>query len=386
MKRILPDSFLPKILRKGEEMKEIIFDSIYQSYDGETMVLEDINLEVEPGERLILLGPSGCGKSTTLRMIAGLDPITSGDLYMNGKRINDVSPEDRNIAMVFQNYALFPHMTVYENISYGLKIQKLDKEEIDTRVKDALKTLELEGLEDRKPKDLSGGQRQRVALARAIVKRADYLLLDEPLSNLDAQLRLHSRQELVRLHEKYNMTMVYVTHDQTEAMTVGQKIVLLNDGKIQMVGSPSEVYHRPANVFTAKFIGSPPMNIIPADYKDGKLYVEGSETSYSLDERLLRVVDRNGKEKIYIGIRPEKIQVLEESTPVTLDVPVEYVEDFGGRASIYFKVKDQTFNAIVDSTDLEEGDLAHLLVKAKDAVLFDRETETNIMGDDYFQE
>lgn len=372
--------------KKGEDMKEIIFDSIYQSYDGENMVLEDINLTIEPGERLILLGPSGCGKSTTLRMIAGLDPITRGVLYMNGKKVNDIPPEERNIALVFQNYALFPHMTVYENISYGLKIQKLSKKEIDERVLDALKTLELEGLEDRKPKDLSGGQKQRVALARAIVKRADYLLLDEPLSNLDAQLRFKSRQELVKLHEKYNMTMVYVTHDQTEAMTVGQKIVLLNDGKIQMVGTPSEVYHRPANVFTAKFIGLPSMNIIPADYKDGKLYVEGSRTAYILDERLLRVIKRNDEKKVYIGIRPEKIQVLDYSTPVTLDVNVEYIEDFGGRASIYFKVKDETFNAIVDSTNLKVGELAHLLILAKDTVLFDRESGENIMGDDYFEE
>lgn len=366
-------------------MKEIIFDKVNKSYDGKNYVLEDLNLKIEPGERLILLGPSGCGKSTTLRIIAGLDSVTKGDLYMNGQKVNNTPPEDRNIAMVFQNYALFPHMSVYDNIAYGLKLKKLDKSEIDSRVKDALKTLALDGLGDRQPKDLSGGQRQRVALARAIVKRADYLLLDEPLSNLDAQLRLHSRQELVKLHEKYNMTMVYVTHDQTEAMTVGQKIVLLHDGKIQMVGTPDEVYHRPANVFTAKFIGSPPMNIIPADYEEGRLYVEGSETFYKLDDRLLKIVERNGEKKIYIGIRPEKIQILDKSTPTTLDVPVEYIEDFGGRVSVYFKVKGEIYNAVVNSTKLKVGDTGYFLVPGKDSVLFDRKTELNIMGDDYYR-
>ena len=253
-------------------MKNIVFENVKKAY-GKNVVVEDLCMEVKEGERLILLGPSGCGKSTTLRMIAGLENVTAGNLWMRDQVVNDVPCGERGVSMVFQNYALFPHMSVKNNIIYGLKAHKMDENEIDARLKEVLKMLELEGLEDRKPKELSGGQRQRVALARAVVKRADYFLLDEPLSNLDAQLRMRARKELVKIHEMYHPTLVYVTHDQIEAMTVGDRIALMYRGKMEMLDTPSHVYNRPASVFCAKFIGSPSMNIVEAEYHNGALVI-----------------------------------------------------------------------------------------------------------------
>ena len=227
-------------------MYSIEFKNVCKSF-GKTDVIKNLSLSVEKGERLILLGASGCGKSTILRMISGLETITSGELYLNGKLANNMDPGDRNIGMVFQNYALFPHMTVEKNISYGLRVNHVAESEIKKRVGEAVRILNLEGLEKRLPRELSGGQRQRVALARAIVKQSDFFLLDEPLSNLDAQLRGHARKELVKLHEMYHQTMIYVTHDQIEAMTVGQRIAVINNGNIQMLDTPHRVYHRPSN-------------------------------------------------------------------------------------------------------------------------------------------
>ena len=232
---------------------------------GTNQVVRDLDFSINAGERLILLGPSGCGKTTTLRMIAGLESITSGDLYMGDKRVNDVPPGERNIAMVFQSYALYPHMTVWDNITFGLQIQKLSPSEIEKRTKEAIDILQLEGLTERYPKELSGGQKQRVALARAIVKHSPYFLLDEPLSNLDAKLRQQARTQLVKIHEIYKPTMIYVTHDQVEAMTVATRIAIINEGVLQQIGTPEEVYHRPANTFVAQFIGTPAMNLLPAD-------------------------------------------------------------------------------------------------------------------------
>ena len=253
-------------------MKHIVFEHVGKAY-GKNVIVKDLNMEIREGERLILLGPSGCGKSTTLRMIAGLEDLTEGNLYMDDRLVNDVPCGERDVSMVFQNYALFPHMTVRNNIIYGLKAHKIDPAEIEKRLSEVLSMLELKGLEDRKPKDLSGGQRQRVALARAVVKRAGYFLLDEPLSNLDAQLRLRARKELVNIHEMYHPTMIYVTHDQVEAMTVGQRIAVMHEGKMEMLDTPSKVYSRPATVFCAKFIGSPSMNIVEANYNDGVLSI-----------------------------------------------------------------------------------------------------------------
>jgi multiple sugar transport system ATP-binding protein len=240
-------------------MAEIILKNVYKSY-GDVKIVKDFNLEIKDKEFCILVGPSGCGKTTTLRMVAGLEDITAGDIFIDGKRVNDVPPKDRDIAMVFQNYALYPHMTVYQNMAFALKLKGYDKAEIDKRVKEAADILGISHLLDRKPKQLSGGQRQRVAVGRAIVRKPKVFLFDEPLSNLDAKLRVQMRAELKKLHERLQSTMIYVTHDQTEAMTMGDKICVMKDGIIQQVAGPLELYDKPANKFVAGFIGTPPMN------------------------------------------------------------------------------------------------------------------------------
>ncbi|MFR3729288.1 ABC transporter ATP-binding protein [Lacrimispora sp.] len=316
-------------------MKNIVFENVMKSY-GKNVIVKNLNMEIKEGERLILLGPSGCGKSTTLRMIAGLEDITSGRIYMHGKVINDIPSGEREVAMVFQNYALYPHMTVKENIIYGLKAHKMDPAEIRKRLQEVLEILELKGLEDRKPKDLSGGQRQRVALARAVVKRAEYFLLDEPLSNLDAQLRLRARKELVKIHELYQPTMVYVTHDQIEAMTVGNRIAIMYEGNMEMLDTPSRVYHMPASIFCARFIGSPSMNIIKAEYEKGMLVI-GSQT-VKLPDMWSKIADRNPSGEYRIGIRPEHVVLNGESNDRSLKGTVIYVEDYGNRYGVYIDV------------------------------------------------
>lgn len=327
------------------ESKEIIFKHVKKVY-GKTEVVKDLNLTIHDGERLILLGPSGCGKSTTLRMIAGLEDISSGDLYMNGIRSNDVPCGDRGVAMVFQNYALYPHMTVRQNITYGLSVHKMDKAEVESRLNEVLDMLDLTDYADRKPKELSGGQRQRVALARAVVKRSPYFLLDEPLSNLDAQLRLHARKELVRIHETYHQTLVYVTHDQVEAMTVGQRIALLKDGDLQMVDTPTNIYNHPANVFTAKFIGSPSMNILPAFYESGNLRI--ADQTVPLPDAWCRQITAADTESLYFGIRPEHILLSSVPAANSLKAVVKYVEDYGNRYGVYLDISGTEIIALLE--------------------------------------
>ena len=256
-------------------MSSIVFKNVCKNY-GNTQVVKNLNLEINPGERLVLLGPSGCGRSTTLRMIAGLEKITSGELYFGDKVMNDIESGDRNVAMVFQNYALYPHMTVWDNITFGLRMNKVEREEIEKRAREALKILNLEGLEKRYSKELSGGQRQRVALCRAVVKQSPFFLLDEPLSNLDVQLRNISREELVKLHNLYRPTFVYVTHDQIEAMTIGHRIAVLNKGYLQQIDTPEKIYNNPVNVFVAKFIGIPQINIIRVNINEGELLLKNN--------------------------------------------------------------------------------------------------------------
>ena len=327
------------------DSKEIIFEHVKKIYE-KNEVVKDLNLKINSGERLILLGPSGCGKSTTLRMIAGLEDISAGNLYMNGKRSNDVPCGERDVAMVFQNYALYPHMTVRQNITYGLSVHKMDKAEIENRLEEVLNMLDLKDYSGRKPKELSGGQRQRVALARAVVKRSPYFLLDEPLSNLDAQLRLHARKELVHIHETYHQTLVYVTHDQIEAMTVGQRIALLKDGDLQMVDTPSNIYSHPANVFTAKFIGSPSMNILSAKYASGALLV-GCQ-SIELPEMWCKQIETAEDDDLFFGIRPEHIIFCAESEPNTLKATVKYIEDYGNRYGIYLDIDGTELIALLE--------------------------------------
>lgn len=355
-------------------MKEIIFENITKVYDKNTVVLDNLNLKIDAGSRVVLLGPSGCGKSTTLRIIAGLSDITSGNLYLNGKISNNIKPQDRNISMVFQNYALYPHMSLRDNICYGLKVKKLSNDEIEKRLKDALKILKLEGLEDRLPKDLSGGQRQRVALARALVKKSNYFLLDEPLSNLDAQLRLHARKELVRIHEKYNMTFVYVTHDQVEAMTVGEKIVLLNKGKIQMAATPEEIYNHPKNIFTAKFIGSPSMNIIKADILEDNLIL--GLVKIKMNKKIKHILENYNKKSVYVGIRPEHIKLgpCEES----FIIRKKYVEDYGNRIGAYFNINNEEYVLISNDKEILEKRELEISFQQDKIQLFHIDSEENL--------
>ena len=361
-------------------MKNIVFDHVKKAY-GKTVIIKDLNLEILPGERLILLGPSGCGKSTTLRMIAGLEEISGGDLYMDGVRVNDVPCGKRGVSMVFQNYAIYPHMTVKDNITYGLRARHEDPKEIERRLKDALEMLRLEPYADRKPKGLSGGQRQRVALARAIVKQADYFLLDEPLSNLDAQLRLHARKELVRIHEKYHNTMIYVTHDQVEAMTVANRIALMNGGDLVMLDTPANVYNHPEDIFAAKFIGSPSMNIVEASCGDGVLAIgEGRLTLPQAWADLVR--SHPAADGTYMaGIRPEHLFVSHEPQPGrTLQGVIKYRENYGSRTGVYVEPlgTDQELIILTDEPLPENGSTINFGLDFNKFHLFDKETQKTL--------
>lgn len=295
-------------------MARILFNHVFKSYGKDKQsVVKDFNLEVHDKEFVVFVGPSGCGKSTTLRMMAGLEDISNGEIFINDQLVNDLPPKDRDIAMVFQNYALYPNMSVYENIAFGLRLRKEPKHEIDMRVKKAARVLEIENFLDRKPRQLSGGQRQRVALGRAIVRNPQVFLMDEPLSNLDAKLRVQMRSEIIRLQKQLGVTTIYVTHDQTEAMTMGSRIVVMKDGIIQQVATPEEIYNNPANTFVASFIGSPPMNFIEGKLEehDGKLEFHTNRFALEIPVgkanslKKLNLVDR----KVTLGIRPENLSV-----------------------------------------------------------------------------
>lgn len=322
-------------------MNDITFKDICKNY-GQTEIIKNLNLYIEQGQRLVLLGPSGCGKTTILRMIAGLEDITSGDLYMGEKRVNDIEPGDRNIAMVFQNYALYPHMTVEKNILFGMQIAKVSKEQQMSSLNWALDILGLSQLKARYPKELSGGQRQRVALCRALVKKAPYFLLDEPLSNLDAQLRTVARAELVKVHELYNPTFIYVTHDQVEAMTVGQKIVVIDKSVIQQYDTPDNIYNRPKNVFVAKFIGSPSMNVADGEVNGGQLIVNGK--GVVIPEAWNKLI--GSRKKIKFGMRPE--HVILNRIDGDFGVNVDYIENHGNRLCIAFRLNENYMMATTD--------------------------------------
>jgi multiple sugar transport system ATP-binding protein len=290
-------------------MADVVLKGIEKSF-GSVKVIHGVDLEIQDGEFVVFVGPSGCGKSTLLRLIAGLEDVTAGDLFINGERVNDLAPAKRGIAMVFQSYALYPHMSVYDNMAFGLELAKASKQEIDRRVREAAKLLQIDTLLDRKPKQLSGGQRQRVAIGRAIVREPKVFLFDEPLSNLDAALRVQTRIEIAKLHSDMKATMIYVTHDQVEAMTLADRIVVLNAGRIEQVGTPLDLYHRPANLFVAGFIGSPQMNLIPAEVaqvRSGDLHIRlpgGSELALPFAS-----VSLQPGESVTLGIRPDHIRV-----------------------------------------------------------------------------
>lgn len=321
---------------------KVILRNIGKKYEGrEEFTLRNIDLEIDDKDFCVILGPSGCGKTTLLRMIAGLNSITEGDLMFDDRRVNTVPPKDRDIAMVFQSYALYPHMTVYDNMAFSLAMRKESKKLIDERVMEAAKLLQIENNLYAKPADISGGQRQRVALGRAIVRKPKVFLMDEPLSNLDAKLREHMRVELVRLHKQLGTTTIYVTHDQTEAMTMATRIILLDKGKVQQVGKPDEFYNKPANIFVAKFIGSPTMNIIDGEYNGGRFVSFNSTISLkpsSYDEKFLR--EYEGK-KVSMGIRPERF-VNDDEFEDTFQAVVDVIEMLGKEKTIFAKLEDGT--------------------------------------------
>ena len=336
-------------------MAQVSLKNVSKEFSGNVWAIKDINLGIENKEFVVFVGPSGCGKSTTLRIIAGLEEATHGDVYIGNQLVNDIPPKDRNIAMVFQNYALYPHMTVYENMAFGLKLRKYPKAEIETRVKETAVILGIENLLHRKPRELSGGQRQRVAVGRAIVRKPLVFLFDEPLSNLDAKMRVVMRTEIKKLHMRLQTTMIYVTHDQTEAMTLGDRVVVLRAGEAQQIGTPAELYNTPANLFVAGFIGSPAMNFFPATLTETGLRLPIGQVS--LDGTLRSVLARNaGITNLIVGVRPEHfedatlIDAKERSRYLTLGVTADLVESLGADKYVYFS----TGGVGVRSTQLAE--------------------------------
>ena len=363
-------------------MAKVELKSITKVYDGGVKAVENANIVVEDKEFVVFVGPSGCGKSTTLRMVAGLEEITEGELYIDGELMNDVPPKDRNIAMVFQNYALYPHMSVYENMAFGLRIKKVPKDEIDRRVRDAAKILDIEKLLERKPKALSGGQRQRVAVGRAIVRNPKVFLFDEPLSNLDAKLRVQMRAELSGLHLRLNATMIYVTHDQVEAMTMANKIVVMKDGRVQQTGSPLYLYNHPENKFVAGFLGTPPMNFLTVRVgEDGGAIVldEGSFTIKPDAGHVDYLKNYIGKE-IFFGIRPEDMHYVEADTPNSFTVQITVVEPLGADINLWLSTATQPLVARTEPYHtFKVGDSAQFVPRMEKARYFDKETELAII-------
>jgi multiple sugar transport system ATP-binding protein len=368
-------------------MAGLLLKHVKKRYGDNPNTVKDFHLEVPDKEFLVLVGPSGCGKSTTLRMIAGLEEITEGELYIGDRLVNDVSPKDRDIAMVFQNYALYPHMDVYENMSFGLKLRKMPKAEIDKRVRDAAKILNIEHLLKRKPKALSGGQRQRVALGRAIVRHPQVFLMDEPLSNLDAKLRVQMRSEITKLHKRLETTIVYVTHDQTEAMTMGDRIVVMSEGVIQQVATPKEIYDFPVNKFVAGFIGSPSMNFIDGRIKevDTKLYFYNEAIQILIPEVNAETLRRDGyigKEVIF-GVRPEDIHddplLISMFPEANFNAPIDVVQNMGSEYYLLFILgSNQVTARVTNKLDYSHGDLVTFGFNMNKCHFFDKVTEKAI--------
>ena len=372
-------------------MASLSLKHIYKIYQGGVKAVSDFNLDIDDKEFIVFVGPSGCGKSTTLRMVAGLEEISAGELYIDGKLVNDVEPKDRDIAMVFQNYALYPHMTVYDNMAFGLRLRKMNSQEIDSRVQEAAAILGITPLLTRKPKALSGGQRQRVALGRAIVREPKVFLLDEPLSNLDAKLRVQMRTEITKLHNKLATTFIYVTHDQTEAMTMGTRIVVMKDGIVQQVDTPQCLYDYPENIFVATFLGSPQMNLFDAalERDGGKVYARFGENRIEIPEaRARRLMDESyfGK-PVKMGVRPEDIhdeEVFIAGSPNTvIKADIDVIEKLGNETILYMKVdgkEDYTIARIDARSTVEAGESVKLAFDANHIHFFDPETELTIMG------
>ncbi len=359
-------------------MAKVEFKNVDKIYDNsKAKTIDSLDLEIVDKEFLVLVGPSGCGKSTILRMIAGLESISSGELFIGEELVNDVHPKDRDIAMVFQNYALYPHMTIKENMAFGLKMRKFSKDEIEKRVLEAAKILDLEEYLDRRPKQLSGGQRQRVALGRAMVREPKVFLMDEPLSNLDAKLRVQMRSEIKKLHKKIGTTFVYVTHDQVEALTMGDRIVILNKGYVQQIGTPQEVYTNPDNIFTAGFVGSPAMNFFDAKVvseDEIEIYSQKIKVSANIKD-IIKANNLVGKELIF-AIRPEFFDAVSDAK---IEVTPVLIELLGSEKLVHFHFDDKKFCAkLPQEYEIEEGRNIALPFDMGKAFLFDKETEKRI--------
>lgn len=372
-------------------MAGLKLQAVTKSWDGKTQVIQPLTLDVADGEFIVMVGPSGCGKSTLLRMVAGLERVTSGDIWIDRQRVTEMEPKDRGIAMVFQNYALYPHMSVEENMAWGLKIRGMGKGHIEERVKEAARILELDGLLKRRPRELSGGQRQRVAMGRAIVRDPAVFLFDEPLSNLDAKLRVQMRTEITKLHQRLQTTFIYVTHDQTEAMTMGTRIVVMKDGFIQQVDTPQNLYDYPANLFVGSFIGSPQMNFFDAKLvkrNDGVWAEFGSNAIKVPDSKVRKLVDESyiGKDVI-MGIRPENIHDEERFLSVAdgnlVETKVDVVELMGSETYLYLKVDGKESNVVarVDPRSASRtGDTVKVAFETNRLHFFDKDSELSILN------
>ena len=367
-------------------MSSLSLQGVGKTYPNGFQAVKDFNLEIEDKEFIIFVGPSGCGKSTTLRMIAGLEEITEGTLEIDGKVMNDIEPKDRDIAMVFQNYALYPHMTVKENMAFGLKLRKLPKEEIDAKVNDAARILGLENLLDRKPKALSGGQRQRVAMGRAIVRNPKVFLMDEPLSNLDAKLRVQMRTEIAALHQRLGTTIIYVTHDQTEAMTLGTRIVVMKDGIVQQVDTPQNLYDKPANLFVAGFMGSPQMNFMEGEVKvegeTAKISFAGTDIVLPKDKSKALIDGGYDGKTVVFGIRPEDIDDDPDfvaKSAASFESKVNVYELLGAEVFLYFDIGEKPITArVAPNTTARPGDTIKVGFDVSKLHIFDKETEETI--------
>jgi multiple sugar transport system ATP-binding protein len=364
-------------------MATVTFDHMYKKYGDDVIAVNDLNLEVGDGEFICLVGPSGCGKTTALRCVAGLEEITDGKLLIGDRVVNNVAPKDRDIAMVFQSYALYPHMSVYDNLAFGLKLRKMKKDEIDRRVQEGAKILGLEKFLDRKPKALSGGQRQRVALGRAIVREPAVFLMDEPLSNLDAKLRVQTRAEIARLHQRLGTTTVYVTHDQVEAMTMGDRIAVMKDGVLQQVGTPQELYDHPTNLFVAGFIGSPSMNFAETT-TEGKDLMLGGAKLVLTGEQAKAAESRQKGANVLIGFRPEHIELANGTSgdnAVRFPATVDVVEYLGNEELIHAQAEGNEIVALLPSDKkVKPGDNVEFAVPMEKLHIFDPESEKTLAG------
>ena len=360
-------------------MVEIRLEKVNKIFQPDVHVLKDINLEIKDKEFMVLVGPSGCGKSTCLNIIAGLEFVTDGNVFFDNADVTYLPPKDRKVAMVFQSYALYPHMSVKKNLAFALKLSKMDKEQINKRVKEAAKLLGISNLLSRKPKELSGGQRQRVALGRSIVRNPTVFLFDEPLSNLDAKLRIQMRGEIIKLQRKLQITQVYVTHDQVEAMSMADRIAILFDGVFQQIGTPSEIYNFPANKFVADFIGSPSMNFFDANFNDNKIIF--GEQKLELNSELLQKIKNANKNEVILGIRPEHINIRPEIHEKSYEVEIFVVEFLGAETIITFEFLDG-INGMVSAPGFYKakmGDTAYVSFPLDKIHVFDRNTEKNLI-------